>query len=70
MVGSRDCARRHCYYIFLPPRVSASLREKKKKLAQSRRGAENLMTMNENDIGMHILKAAVNVHRELGSGSW
>ena len=39
-----------------------------KILAQSRRDAENLTGMRENDIGTQVIKAAINVHRELGPG--
>jgi len=38
------------------------------RLAQRRRGAEITAEMNENVIGTEVLKAAINVHRELEPG--
>ncbi len=38
------------------------------RLAQRRRGAENLTGMRENDIGTQVIEVAINVHRELGPG--
>ncbi|MGF1656947.1 MAG: GxxExxY protein, partial [Verrucomicrobiales bacterium] len=41
---------------------------KDNRLAQRRWGAENTFGIKENDIGTQVLKAAINVHRELGPG--
>ena len=41
---------------------------RKSRLARRRRGAENPVGMDENNIGTQVLEAAINAHRELGPG--